>query len=1583
MLDQRIRDHDIAIIAMSGRFPGAADVPSLWKNLENGVESFTTFTDEELRAAGVSEALISNPDYVKVRPVLDDVRGFDAQFFGYSPREAELADPQQRLFVECVWEALEYGGYGRPDDRGRVGLFGGSNVSMYMMDRLGPEAATIDEFELIIGNDKDALTTVAAYRLGLTGPAVSVQTFCSTSAVAIHMACQSLRLDECDLALAGGVCVRVPDRVGHLFVEGGQKSPDGHIRTFDRKSKGGIFGDGVGIVLLKPLRKALADRDTVLAVIRGSAMNNDGAAKFSYTAPSIVGQSTAVRAALNDADVSPRDISYVEAHGTATELGDPIEVAALTKGFRTAEVDASGAELIDRQYCGIGSVKTNVGHLDRAATVTGLIKVVEALRNEVIPPSLHYSEPNPEIDFARSPFYVAGKPVPWPRQPDRPRLAGLNGLGMGGTNVHVVVQEAPQPPVRPAPARRWQVLPMSARAKIAGEQLQERLGRHLAGVPDDSLPDVAYTLQVGRALFEHRRVGVADTPAAAAALFGGESEAGSAVLARQDPTRGRPVGFLFAGVGEHYAGMVGQLYRTEPVFRHHLDEGQRLLTALTGLDAVGPLTAERAAPAGADLAALMGRGPAADPADEPLRSTRIAQPAVFLAEYALARTLMEWGITPTVVLGYSVGEYVAACIAGVFSLSDALRLVAKRAELIDALPGGAMLAVGSTWAELEARVPDLSARGIDLTALNPGQIVVGGPADSVRELAAILREAELPCRELATTHAFHSRMLRPAARELTTWIAENVALNPPRVPYLSNLTGAEAGPDLVTDPSYWARHMCEPVRFTDGLDAALRRSDMALLEIGAGRSLGAMVRSHPACDRSRWPLIVSTLPAASEDRPDDKALADALAELWLTGVDVDWEAYQRSQGDWKPGRVPLPAYPFQRKEYWFGGDRPGWTYPTAAAPGDERDEFGELLLQPETRWLTAPVWKRRLPPQPVPDEDEAWVIFTDDRADDPIAERLVERLTAARRRFATVRPGTEFGSGPDGYRIRPGNADDVLDLFGALKREGIRPGRVVHTWAAVDASVEETVRRGTHTLVALARAAAEYGFESWKVDVVTSGVYQVTGNDVIRPERATALGPCTILPVECPGATLRVIDLDAGATQPVDLVLAELTAEHGNQTVAIRGGRSWTPDFEILEVPEGGLTPEPTTSIRPGGVYLVTGGLGGIGLALAQRLAADYRARLVLMGRTQVPQRRYWEQILADPAASDEVRRRIAGLKELEERGIEFEIAVGDVSVSADAARAVATALERFGELNGVLHAAGVPGEGMMQFKTPEDIDKVLAPKVAGTYALAEALHDVPLDFFALFSSVAAVTGALGQADYSAANLFLDSFAQGNPMPKTRVLSIGWGEWTWNGWASGLEGYEPVIRAYYEQHREKFGINFDQGWRCLLRALASSEPYTVVSTQDFSATVRGSREYTIEDIQAAAQNERGETRHARPELSTLYAPPETDAESIIAEIWSQALGIDAVGVNDNFFDLGGNSLLGVSIVAATKRALNLERLPAHMIYQAPTVAALAKLAAPPTGEDEHADQATDSDDRAKSRHKRLSQRRADRRREEH
>ena len=1565
---------EIAIIGMSGRWPQADDAEAFWRNIASGVECFALFSDEELLLAGEDPTVINQPNYVRRRPVLNDIRGADAGFFGISPREATLADPQQLIFSEVVWEVLEAAGYAVPGDRGTVGVFAGMNISTYLLTRPNAFRMGISTDGLMVGNDKDALCTNVAYRLDLRGPAVSVQTFCSTSLVSVHLACASVRRGECDMALAGGVSIRVPDRVGYVYHEGDQASPDGRVRAFDARANGSMYGDGVAVVAIKLLSRALADRDTVLAVIRGSAINNDGALKFSFQAPSIDGQRRCVTAAIASAGVDPREISYVEAHGTATEVGDPMEVAALTSAFGATEA---------KQYCVLGSVKPNVGHLDRASGVTGLIKVIQSLRHELIPGTVNFTEPNPEIDFENSPFYVTSEPTPWPRRADRRRIAGLSSLGTGGTNVHAIIAEAP--PVAPRPERphRWQVVPVSARSKQAAEQACARLADHLAAAPDLDLGDVAFTMQAGRKTFQHRKVVVADSTAGAVARL---SDA-TAQLSRTDVTVGRRVGFLIAGVGEQYPGMVAALYADEPGFREDVDE----CLAILNLTHAGELSdifirTERDHAIAGDLARMLGRtGQSHGSASAISANAHLIQPAVFVADYALARLLMRWGIQPDIMIGYSLGEYVAACLSGVLSLPDALRLVAYRALLITSLPEGAMLALAAD----EQLLPELlGAKFSDLdVAIRTGsQLVLAGPCDLVDEAAAALQTAGISCRRLETTHAFHSRMLAPAADKLIDWIVGNVTLNAPAIPYVSNVTGKMVTAELVADPGYWARHMCQTVQFGEGLSRVLSASDLALAEIGPGHSLGALTRGHPDCTPNQWPLIVATLPAAAERRDVHFSLAETVGRLWLTGVGVDWHGLHATPpsgaapGDgWAPGRVPLPTYPFERREYWLEADFSG--FGSATPEFDENDPTSVMTALPrlpDSQWISVPIW-RQATRRKVRAETACWLVFTAAGRADTLAATLCEDVAAAGGLVVLARPGDGYDSGPDGLVLRPGSVQDALAALTELTARGIAPQRVVHLWtveegAACQDATADSLRRGLHTLVAFARAAGELGLPPWSLDVVTSASQQVLPDDPIRSELATLLGPCRLIPVEYPGVKTRLIDIDASAALPRAL-LAELHAEPADQIVALRGGRRWIPGYEILDAACLAGVP-PAVEIRRGGTYLVTGGLGGIGLAMAERLARDYKARLVLMGRTPVPARDEWAAILAAASTTTEVRRRIDGLRSLATMGAEVITIAGDVSQVADVRRAVGAALEQFGELNGVLHCAGVPAIGMIQFKSAADIEKVLAPKMTGALALAEVLRNVPVDFVALFSStVSATGGGAGQLDYCSANAFLDAFALSDPIPGCAVTSIDWGEWTWNGWLTGLDSYDEGSRKFFEDYRQAFGLTFDEGWQALQRVLAAGEPHVVVSTQDFPSIVAMSRRTSIESYQEVVKKARDALgRHPRPDLSTAYVEPQSPAEQAIAEVWAEALGLEQVGVHDNFFELGGNSLIGMEIIARARKALGVSYLPPHLLYQAPTVATLAEAAS--AGEKPGSDDDGQAADAQGLRQSRIAQRRS-------
>jgi amino acid adenylation domain-containing protein len=971
---------DIAVIAMAGRFPGAQDVERFWENLRSGVESIRFYSPDELVALGADPAMVRDPSYVKAAALLPDIDLFDAGFFGFSPREAEILDPQQRLFLECAWAVLEKAGYDSERYPGLIGVYAGSGTNEYLLFHLLRAVTDLHNvLQLTIGNEKDFLATRVSYELDLKGPSINVQTGCSSSLVGVHLACQALLAYQCDMALAGGVSLQVPDGPpGYPYSPGGVLSPDGHCRAFSASAQGAVAGSGVGIVVLKRLADAVADGDTVHAVIKGSALNNDGAAKIGYTAPSIEGQARVIDMAQAAAAVDPRSITYVEAHGSGTPLGDPIELTALTRAFR------AGTQ--ERGFCALGSVKTNVGHLDTAAGMAGLIKTVLALEHRQIPPSLHFDRPNPQIDFADSPFFVADRLLDWPAG-ETPRRAGVSSFGIGGTNAHLILEEAP--PLPPSsPPRPWDLLVLSARSAAALEQATGDLAAHLESHPGEDLSDVAWTLQTGRRRFLHRRALVCPGG-------GAESLAGAAkALRERDPRRllgaveeagDRSVAFLFPGLGDHYPGMAAGLYRDEPAFRREIDRAAEILKPLLGLDLRAALFPGDAAPgaggagAGVDLRAMLGRGAQGQPlAGSPLSRTAVAQPAVFAVEVALARLWMSRGVRPAAMLGYSLGEYAAACVAGVFSLEDGLRVVAERARLIEGLPAGAMLAVPLPAEEVAA---GLSPR-LSIAAVNgPGLTVVSGPPEEVEALARDLGGRGVVSRTLPTTHAFHSWMMEPIAGAVGELLA-GVRLAAPAIPYVSDVTGTWITAAEATDPAYWVAHLLRPVRFGAGIAEIAKDPARALLEVGPGQSLGSLAVQHPAlADDRAGRVVAASLRHAYERQEDGAFLLGALARLWLAGCRIDWAGLHEGE---RRRRLPLPTYPFERQRYWVTGvtvpagapalGAPAGTAPAPAAgpapagpPAAAASRYGRpalrnafVPLERELERAVAALWERLL-----------------------------------------------------------------------------------------------------------------------------------------------------------------------------------------------------------------------------------------------------------------------------------------------------------------------------------------------------------------------------------------------------------------------------------------------------------------------------------------------------------------------------------------------------------------------------------------------------------------------------------------------
>jgi acyl transferase domain-containing protein/acyl-CoA synthetase (AMP-forming)/AMP-acid ligase II/acyl carrier protein/alpha-ketoglutarate-dependent taurine dioxygenase len=1523
----------VAVVGIGCRFPGASGPRELWRLLAEGVDAVG-----ELPAGRAGDA----PGLRSQRGgYLSEVDRFDAAFFGLTPSEAERMDPQQRILLEVAWEALEDAGLA-PD--ALAGTAAGVFVGLSNIDyaRLLPREAWLSDPFSATGLAASIAANRISYLLDLRGPSVALDTACSSSLVAVHLACESLRNGDASLALAGGANLILAAETSAPFTNAGLLSAGGSCRAFDAGSDGYVRGEGVGIVVLKPLSRALAEGDRIYAVLRGSAVNQDGRSN-GLTAPNPQAQEAVLREAYRRAGVSPGRAQYVEAHGSGTPLGDPIEAAAL--GAVLADGRAAGSR------CALGTVKTNLGHLEAAAGIAGLIKVALALERGEIPPSLHFERPNPRIAFGELPLAVQRTRGPWLRD-GGPPVAGVSSFGFGGTNAHAVL-EAPPAAAPSGPSRPFHLLALSARTAAALEAATAGLRRALEEEEGESLADVAYTLQTGRQAFDHRRILVArDREDALAAL----SAAPPVRLLDHLRTPGeRPVAFLFPGLGDHYPQMGRGLYESEPTFRREIDRCCELLEPRLGVDlrrllypgeaTVGEEAGGEAAGAGPDLRRMLGRG-GADQAAAGLGRTLFAQPALFAVEYALARLWMEWGIRPRALLGYSLGEYVAACLAGVLELEDALALVAERARLIEELPAGAMLAVPLP---AEALGPSLAA-GLSLAAVNgPSLCVIAGPPGAVAALAAKLEAEGVTTARLAAAHAFHSGMLAPVAERLGD-LLRSFPLKPPSVPLLSNLTGGWLTAEQATDPGYWVAHTLGTVRFAAGLEELAKEPGLLLLEVGPG-SLTSFAKQHPALSGERGQLAVPSLRAAYERQPDEAFLLSTLGRLWLAGVAVDWAGFH-AHG--RRARVSLPTYPFERRRHWLPLELPAAAAPRPAADLPKR-------LDPAS-WLYVPGWSRR-PLPPAGEEPGPWLVLAERSGP---GARIAERLRAAGREVSWAAPGSGFACLGDGsYTLDPRRRQDYEALLDHLGSHGRSPVRVIHLWTVTRgdrepslAGLEEAGALGFDSLLALAQALGRGGEHAAELVVVTSDLHEVTGEERVRPEKALVVGPATVLPQEMPGLRCRLVDVvlpaeGSGEERELldgliaELALAAAAAAVMPPVVALRRGHRWVRTFEPL--PAAAVE----TRLRPGGVYLITGGLGGLGLGLAEHLARTVGAKLVLTGRTALPPRESWGEALAAGGDADQ-GRKIRSLLAIEELGGEVMTASADVTDLEAMRSVVAAATARFGALHGVLHAAGVPGGGLIELKDPAAAAAVLAPKTRGTLVLDEVCRGLRLDFMVLFSSLVSVAGGAGQVDYCAANAFLEAFAQRRFSRHGATVAVAWGEWQWDAWEAAARGLDPAARAALRERRSRVGISFAEGAEALDRILGQPHPQVLVSPQELPALLdlaraAGAAPRALPAADAALPESR---RHPRPVLGTPYAAPSGPVEAKVAEIWQAALGLAEVGSRDDFFALGGTSLHATQVISRVRQSFAAE-LTARTLFEAPVLADFARrveAASRPEGE---------------------------------
>jgi len=1476
---------EIAVIGMAGRFPGAKNIDEFWENLKNGVESISFFSEEELKDSGIEPGLLNTPPYIKAKGILENIDCFDSSFFGYTPVESDMMDPQMRVFHHCIWEAMEDAGHVPGTYDGLIGVYAGATPNHYWVTRafLTGNREDSEVFTQTQLSDKDFMTTRVSYKLNLVGPSITMYTACSTSLVAIDLACQGLLTGKCDIALAGGVSISLPWKSGYLFQEEMLFSRDGHNRSFDADATGTIFSDGAGIVVLKPLDEAIDNRDNIYAVIKGSAINNDGNRKIGYTAPSSEGQAEVLIDAQLMAGIEPESIGYIEAHGSGTILGDPIEVDALKTAFNTGE----------KNFCAIGSVKTNVGHLNAAAGIAGFIKTVLVLKHRMIPPTIHFKTPNPKIDFKNSPFYLVTAAKEWKNQ-TYPLRAGVSSQGIGGTNAHVILEEAP--PVESSPqSRDWKMLLLSARTGYSLDQATANLLDFFKNNPGVNLADATYTLQVGRNPFQHRRMLVCSNTREAIDILsaGDPAKIHSAVTKEED----RPVVFMFAGLGAQYVNMGRDLYRKEPMFREEMNRCFAILHPLVGDEIKNCLYPSDNIEMEED--------------EEKINQTDKSQLAIFVFEYALARLIMHWGIKPEAMIGYSFGEYVAACVAGVFSLEDALKLIVYRGYLIRRTSPGMMLSVPISRQELEPLLENQDQ--VSLAVDNGPSCIVSGPAAVISEFEQQLKTKRYFCMRLQTPHAIHSHMMEPVLKEFEEKVGQ-MTLKEPSIPYISNFTGKWVTGEDATSPSYWGNHLRHTVQFTEGMKTLTKNPDCLFIEIGPGRDLAALAVRHME-DKSNQEVLNLVRPPNSKVS-DFYYLLNKLAHLWIFGKKIDWTGFYSGE---KRRLISIPTYPFAAQRYAIEGP----SFNDGIQPGLRNTS----KIKDISKWFYIPSWK----PSGVPgyevtkNHKTKWLIFADHYH---FGRQLGKQLEKNEHIVVMVKPGETFQKvTPREFIVNPANSEDYTTLFGELKNIDLIPQNILHLWLITDEGeeipdikrVENAQHFGFYSMLFMAQAVGNLSITGdIQILTVVNNLFQLAGERLINPEKATVLGTCKVIPREYPNLNCRCIDIqlpEIGSRQERKLgqqLLAEFQRQSSDLVVAYRNYQRWVQVLEPLPFEDPGIE---TPLLREKGVYLITGGLGGIGIILARHLAKTVKARLVLVGRSAFPVKEEWEKWLTTHDVHDNISQKIIKLKEIEALGGSVLVFSADIADFDQIQHIIARSGKIFGPINGIFHAAGVLKDGIIQLKTRDMVEAVFSPKIKGTIVIEESLKNCELDFFILFSSISSILGPGGLVSYCAANAFLDAFAHHKTAKDgTFTTAINWDAWQGVGMAAAFSSRDELLKE---------GILPGEGMNVLTWIMAGAFPQVVVAVRDLKFLLKKKEYAAVGGIgEEGSRSLYPGQLHKRPQLSVPYVACRDETERKLAEIWQNSFGYEQIGIHDDFFELGGDSLQAANILTKIHKEMN-------------------------------------------------------------
>lgn len=1608
----------IAIIGQTGRFPGADDVATFWQKILAGEFGIQQVDKAELLARGVPSEVLENPDFVSLDTHLADIDMFDAALFGINAREARAMDPQHRMLLEATLNLFRDAAVNQDKFNGDIGLFAGVAFSQYYLHNIAKNPAVEEELGdnyTVIGNHLSYACTRLAHHFNLTGPVVALDTACSSALLSVHMACKSLLNYECDLAIAGGVQLNMPQFSGYVYEEGGFRAPNGQCKTFDADAQGTVFGSGVGLVGLRRLEDALEEGDNIIALIRGSAVNNDGGDKVGYTAPSVSGQRTVVEKALAFADIDASSISYVEAHGTGTPLGDPIELRALSDAY---------AHFSDaKQYCAIGSLKPAFSHMETAAGVAGLIKTALMLQHKTLPGVVNYHTPNRKIDFENTPFYVNTKTRPWPDS-DEPRRAAVSAFGIGGTNAHVILEEFNAEHYRDVLAdneessrelfthrlpeagqcvQRPYMLMLSAQSPAALQGLVDNTSNMIASLSDAELASFSYHLVHSTPTYPQRFCAVATDREGLAQALSEKSVQQHATPC--DEHKAPQVVFMFPGQGCQYVEMGKQLYSTEPVFQQQLDICLELISGVT-TEAIKAILFPQ------------NEGEVAN-AQERLSRTEVVQPLVFALEYALAQLWMSKGVKPTAFIGHSLGEYVAACLAGVFSLKDAIALICRRGRLMQSAGEGRMTGVACQKPELikalehvneqlQSQAPN-EAILCEISAENADAIqVVSGCPHGIAVLEQHLESLGIHFARLNTQHAYHSSMMDDAADAFLAAF-DGIRLNKPTIPFVSCVTGDWIADTDATSVEYWSKQIRHKVEFVNGLSTVTQSGDALLLEVGPGQQLKSLV-VHQLKDSCS---VICSLPAETQKHKTVETFSTALGRLWQRGIWLDWSELFGTET--RP-RLPLPAYAFDRQSYWvfpeqasaFASDNNEMVQPTLASvvtplrdeasmPSDSQSTAlssqTDVATDVIANWFVGIGWTMESLRNTVTHRfddssfvnclsNPVFIVFDDGSTQSRTCIEHLQPLGPV----TIVTSAEQFSQlAPHTFGLPSGNFEQLQQLFKVLKNQWHsslkklkhRSLYIVNFWpSALDVSLDcklfepsafdKQLSLALLDPLNLAKACAELPMQQVRYCAVSRAANSVTGHEAVSPFAAMLETACKVISKEFQDWDFALVDIDEASSAQLQSVIASLFAGDfvdrkaaqtpTDRVVVIRNNRRCKPNFkaETFEARKDTYFGVETPVLQQGGIYVITGGLGGIGFELASHLAKQYLATLILVGRTAIPARERWQEWFEPGAKSvdQKTAQNIEKITALETSGARVIPVVADVADYASLKEGLQS-IDTVRHCNGVFHCAGVSHSSAVLFTQQKDIDAVVAAKVKGAINLNRLFAEIdlhkPLDLIAYFSSLWSVVAEPGLLGYAAANRFLDALSwRMNHQKMTycrQVLSINWSGWANVGMASHL--FDDAMEG--DNHKTS-SIHPEQGIEALERVLVESSGSQVIiapnatsilTDQPAPSEISSSMSTTAAQTASPAQTN-SLTRSDYQSLKTVNSSTVTDQ---LTQIWKEVLGLESVDPDDNFFDIGGTSLLLSEALQKVKKRID-DKVKIIDLLNHPTVRSLSVFLAP-------------------------------------